>query len=42
MAKDATKIWDRLSKDYPGTPWAVIAKREKNVSMGLQWVATKD
>jgi uncharacterized caspase-like protein len=42
MAKDASKIWERLSKDYPGTPWAVIAKREKNVSMGLQWVATKD
>lgn len=42
MAKEATKTWDRIGRDYPGTPWAVIARREKNVSMGLQWVATKD
>lgn len=42
MAKDANRTWERLSKEYPGTPWAIIAKREKNVSMGLQWVATKD
>lgn len=42
MAKDTVRIWDRLAADYPGTPWAVIAKRERNVSMGLQWVPTKE
>ncbi len=42
MAKQAGKTWDRMSKDYAGTPWAVIARRERNIAMGLQWVATKD
>jgi hypothetical protein len=42
MAKQAVKTWDRMGKEYAGTPWAVIAKRERNVAMGLQWVATKD
>jgi hypothetical protein len=42
MAKQAGKTWDRMGKEYPNTPWAVIARRERNVAMGLQWVPTKD
>jgi hypothetical protein len=42
MAKQVGKTWDRMSKEYANTPWAVIAKRERNVAMGLQWVPTKN
>jgi len=42
MAKQTGKTWDRMAKDYANTPWAAIARRERNIAMGLQWVPTKD
>ena len=42
MVKDVSKIWTRMEKDYPMTPWAIIAKREKNIAMGMSWVPTRE
>jgi len=37
MSKDARKIYAKLAKDHPGTPWEVLAKREKFTALGLTW-----
>jgi hypothetical protein len=37
MRKDVRKIYLKLAKDHPGTPWAVLAKREKDATLGLRW-----
>lgn len=39
LAKQAKKALERLAKDAKATPWEVLAKREMNTSLGLQWVA---
>jgi hypothetical protein len=41
MAKYVAKLWTQIEKDYPGTPWAFVAGREKNVARGLAWVPTR-
>jgi hypothetical protein len=42
MVKDVSKLWTRMEKEYPMTPWAIIAKREKNIAMGMKWVPTRE
>jgi hypothetical protein len=37
MDKEARKIFTKLGKDHPGTPWAVLAKRERFTALGLKW-----
>jgi hypothetical protein len=37
LATDAVELYEKIIKDYPGTPWAMQAKREKGVPLGLQW-----
>jgi hypothetical protein len=29
---------EQVVKDYPGTPWSVLAKRDRYISLGLKWV----
>jgi hypothetical protein len=41
LAKDARKIFDKIIKDYAGTPWAILAKRDRLTNLGLEWQATK-
>jgi len=36
------KMWNRIAKDYAGTPWAVLAQREGMTAIGLEWRAAKD
>jgi hypothetical protein len=38
-AKNAQKLLDKIIKDHAGTPWEVLAKREKLTSLGLEWQA---
>jgi hypothetical protein len=38
-AKNAQKLLDKIIKDHTGTPWEVLAKREKLTSLGLEWRA---
>ena len=42
MVKLVSKTWAKIEKDYPMTPWAIIAKREKNIAMGMTWVPTRE
>jgi len=35
--REARKVLDKLIKDNAGTPWEVLAKREKLTNLGLEW-----
>jgi hypothetical protein len=37
MGKEAKKVFTKLGKENPGTPWAVLAKRERFSALGLKW-----
>lgn len=39
FANQAKKYLKQLADESKGTPWEVIAKREMNTSLGLEWVA---
>jgi hypothetical protein len=41
LYKNSQKILEKLAKDNPGTPWEVLAKREKLTALGLEWQPTK-
>jgi hypothetical protein len=41
-AKEVAKAWGAIQKDYPDTPWAVMAYRESMVTLGLEWRAKKE
>lgn len=41
MEKNARKLLDKLAKDHAGTPWEVLAKREKLTALGLKWEPTR-
>jgi choice-of-anchor C domain-containing protein len=36
-AKEARRLLDKIAKDNAGTPWEVLAKREKLTNLGLEW-----
>lgn len=36
-AKEAQVLLERVVKDHPGTPWALLAKRELKDSFGFRW-----
>ena len=37
-AKEAKELLERVVKDHPGTPWALLAKRELKDPFGFKWV----
>jgi hypothetical protein len=41
MNRDARKLLDELIQKYPGTPWEVLARREKATALGLEWKPEK-
>jgi hypothetical protein len=41
LAADAKKTFERMKKDYVGTPWEVLAKRDLSTALGLEWQPTK-
>jgi hypothetical protein len=41
LAKDSGKRLDAIIKDNPGTPWEVLAKRQKLTALGLEWQGVK-
>jgi len=41
LASKARKLLDKIAKDHAGTPWEVLAKREKLTNLGLEWQATR-
>jgi hypothetical protein len=40
-ARDAQKLLDKIAKEHAGTPWEVLAKREKLNALGLEWQPEK-
>jgi hypothetical protein len=40
-AKAAHALLDKIIKNNPGSPWEVLAKREKLTNLGLEWQATR-
>jgi hypothetical protein len=41
LAASSRKGLEKIAKDYPGTPWEVLAKRDKLTALGLEWQAAK-
>lgn len=41
LAKESTKAMESLVKNMPGSPWEVLAKREKFSTLGLEWQPAK-
>ncbi len=37
LIKEAEKLLDKLVTDNAGTPWELLARREKMTALGLQW-----
>ncbi len=35
--KEVRKIYDSIIREHPDTPWAIVAKRERNIALGLRW-----
>jgi hypothetical protein len=42
MAKSSAKTMTALAENLKGTPWEVLAKREKLTALGLEWKASKE
>ena len=41
-AKEVASAWRDIQKNYPDTPWAVMAYRESLVTLGLEWRPKKE
>jgi hypothetical protein len=41
LAKDAEKTLDKIVKDYPDTPWQILAKRDRMTALGMEWQAAR-
>jgi hypothetical protein len=41
LYKAAVKKYDVLIKDHQGTPWEVLARREKMTALGMEWKPAK-
>ncbi|MBX9585065.1 MAG: hypothetical protein K2X87_32570 [Gemmataceae bacterium] len=37
LAEEAREVFDRVVAEFPGTPWAVQAKRDRAQNLGLVW-----
>jgi hypothetical protein len=37
MASSSRKLLDKIATDHAGTPWEIVAKREKLTALGLEW-----
>ena len=42
LEQSATKYLKRVMDEHPDTPWALLARREKDASLGLEWRAIKN
>jgi len=40
--KNVGKLWKKVMTDYPGTPWAVMARRESVTALGLDWRPSRE
>jgi len=40
MARDARQYLERVTRDHPGTPWALLAQYELKQPLGWKWTET--
>jgi len=40
LAKQATELLERVTREHPGTPWALLAAEELRVPLGYEWTET--
>lgn len=41
LMTESSKLLDKLAKDHAGTPWEVLAKRDRLSNLGLKWQPNK-
>jgi hypothetical protein len=41
LGTESRKLLDKLAKDNPGTPWEIVAKRDRLTNLGLKWQPNK-
>jgi hypothetical protein len=41
LAKSSGKTYEAITGEHPNTPWFVLAKRERMISLGLEWKSVK-
>jgi hypothetical protein len=41
LANEAKKHLEKIVKDYPNTPWEVLARRDKLTALGMEWQAAR-
>jgi hypothetical protein len=37
LARDAEKLLEKIIEENAGTPWEILARREKMTALGLEW-----
>src|SRR5262249_3317118 len=41
LMAESSKLLDKLAKEHPGTPWELLAKRDRLSNLGLKWQPNK-
>jgi hypothetical protein len=41
LAKESAELLKKLAKNHPGTPWELLAKRDRLTTLGLEWKPNK-
>jgi hypothetical protein len=41
LAKESAGLLRKLARDHPGTPWEVLARRDRLTTLGLEWKPNK-
>ncbi len=36
-SRELRRLWRKIITDYPNTPWSMMARRERNSALGLEW-----
>lgn len=42
MVKAIGRTYKKISEEHPGTPWAILARREGMTALGLEWKPKRD
>jgi hypothetical protein len=37
LAAESKKLFAKIIREHPGTPWEILAKREQRTALGLEW-----
>ncbi len=40
--KEVSRTWNSIAEEHQGTPWAILARRERLTALGLEWRPSRD